>query len=112
MVEIHRQQGTGDLQIQCVQRVMRTFAAVGDISTIGIGTCVSALNTTDVITGSPFTRQDATVNVISRRPHSGETEYQREFVTLVLAEHFANGIGVAPQVFGVVTLHFRAVLSS
>ena len=87
-------------------------STVSDVTAVGIGSGISTLNTTDVITGSPFTRQDATVNVISRRPHSGETEYQREFVTLVLAEHFANGIGVAPQVFGVVTLHVRAVLSS
>ncbi|SAE23624.1 Uncharacterised protein [Enterobacter cloacae] len=30
-------------------------------------------------------------------------------MTLLLAEHFANGVGVAPQVFGIVTLHLFAV---
>ncbi|VTP69679.1 Uncharacterised protein [Leclercia adecarboxylata] len=37
MVEVHRQKGTGDLQIEGVQGVMRICAAVSYISAISVG---------------------------------------------------------------------------
>ena len=109
MVKVHWQQRACYLQIEGVQRVVRSFASVGDVAAVGICACVGALDIADTIAGSPFARQDAAVNIISRRPDPGETEHQRKFVTFFLAEYFANGIGIAPQVFGVVTLNLLAI---
>jgi hypothetical protein len=52
---------------------MRAFAAVSYIATVCIGTGISALNITDAIAGSPLANQDAAIDVICRRPDSGET---------------------------------------
>ena len=88
---------------------MRAFAAIRYIPTVGIGTRIGALNITDAITGCPLANKNSAVNIISRRPDSGKTENQSEFVALLLAEHLANGVGIAPKVFGIVTLHLFAV---
>ena len=88
---------------------MRAFTAIRYIAAVGIGTRIGALDITDAITGCPLANENAAIDIISRRPDSGESENQSEFVTLILAEHLANGVGIAPQVFGVVTLNLFAV---
>ena len=89
--------------------MVRTFPAIRYIATVGIGTRIGAMNITNTVTGCPFANENAAIDIISCRPDSGETENQSEFVTLFLAEHFANGVGIAPQVFGGVTLNLFAV---
>lgn len=82
-VEVHRQQGAGDLKIERVQRMVCAFAAVSNMAAISVSAGISTLHAADAVSGSPFARQDATVNVISRSPDSGETKNQSEFVTLL-----------------------------
>ena len=78
VVKIHRKQGAGDLQIEGIQGVMRAFAAVSYISTIGIGACVSALYVADAVAGDPFARQDPAVNVLGAEPRFEELDDDRQ----------------------------------
>ena len=89
--------------------MFKVRVSVGLVASASIRTAFSTLYLCNATAIGPFFYQQAAVNVISRRPDSGESENQSEFVTLFLAEHFANGVGIAPQVFGGVTLNLFAV---
>jgi hypothetical protein len=79
VVEVHRQQGAGNLHIESIQGVIRAFTAVSDIIRICIGTGISALNISDAIARSPLANQDAAINVLCVEPDPDELHNKSQF---------------------------------
>ncbi len=76
-----------------------TFAAICYIATVSISTRIGALNITDAITGCPLNERECHSQYNQSPPRFQVKREPKRVRGASLAEHLANGVGIAPKIF-------------